>query len=582
MHIIEFNSNIEELWHLLSDRPTVSNPNSIVGVILDGKLIGIITDGDIRKYISKNMSLPKSIGDITRPDFMTIKQDRNKMTMARNLSQQISKRGWSTTSPINDVIVQSNSGEFNRYTLVDFSEELEIIRDEYIIWGMGYVGLTLMAVLNHIGLGVIGIEKDLERLERLKLRDFYVREPKLNEYFSSGSQGEFYSSLPKLNQIVESKTQDRTNRRIHIIAVNTPYKIDDGLPTSDISEVITSISQDLVQGDIIILRSTIPVGTTEMVARQIESLTRFVCGVDFFLGFAPERTVEGNAIYEIQTLPQIVSGQTEACLLRVRNVVEKWAPSVLTASSPRAAEMAKLANNAYRDYTFAFSNELALHAMNAEVDINEVIEIANRGYARSTIPTPSPGVGGPCLTKDSYILHQSTTSNKFLEPEYLLENSTIIKARRLNEMMPRLSVEKFCRDLQELEISSKQVILIGIAFKGYPLTNDMRNSPAIEMAYEFKKKEFSIRAWDSQADFTTFNKSMSDTAGIADVSEEIVVIGNNFSGNLEYLNSLLSKSDVRVIFDPYEIIDSSNAAHDYFEKGIAVCGMTKMRKGRAR
>lgn len=578
MRTIKASSNIDQLWEMLSEVPTISRPNSIVGVVSGPELIGIITDSDLRKFIATNRRLPDSISEITRMDFIVIHQAENKLVMAKELSKKLTDRGWSTSLPINDVIVIDDNNLFKKYNISDFSNELETIRDEYIIWGMGYVGLTLMAVLNHLNFNVTGIEKDRFRLEKLRKKDFYVREPRLEDMLSNSFENQFCSSLLEVGNNSIPRLVERSNRRIHIVAVNTPFSKNSGLAMSDLDEVLESISIDLIYGDIVILRSTLPIGMTEVISKRLEELTGLVCGVDFSVGFAPERTVEGNAIFEIQSLPQIVSGQTPACLLRIRNIVEKWAPTVISASNPKTAEMAKLANNSYRDYMFAFANELTLLAINSHIDVNEVIEIANKGYPRSSIPTPSPGVGGPCLTKDSYILFEPQIRGEILNLDEVREISAILKARKVNESMPSLIVNKFCNDLENLNVKSKNLILVGIAFKGNPPTNDTRNSPAIDILSEFKKREFIVEAWDAISDFKAINLSNYEMEEffLDHHQDLIVLIGNNFKGNIEKVMHLVENFSVRIIFDPYSIIEQNNMTYFFATKGVSVANMTQV------
>jgi len=281
------------------------------------------------------------------------------------------------------------------------------------------------------------------------------------------------------------------HRRIYIIAVNTPLNTQGKVDISDLEELVLHISKELRKGDLILLRSTVPFGTSNYFAEAIERQTGWTCGVDFHLGYAPERTVEGDAIRELQSLPQILSGYSDACLTRIHTVVENWAPNIQIATSVGVAEMIKLANNAFRDYHFAFANELAQICQSFEIDVTEVINTANRGYSRSLIPKPSPGVGGPCLTKDSYLLF-SPISNSNKEIQLNKEGSAILQARAINQIMPRKSAQKLYRELQESFNSTSQIHFLGLAFKGLPETNDLRNSPGMELYAFFKDQNFAI------------------------------------------------------------------------------------------
>ena len=227
---------------------------------------------------------------------------------------------------------------------------------------------------------------------------------------------------------------------------------------------------------------------------------------------------------------------------------------------------------------FAFANELTLLAINSHIDVNEVIEIANKGYPRSSIPTPSPGVGGPCLTKDSYILFEPQIGGEIMNLDEIRENSAILKARKVNESMPSLIVKKFCNDLKNLNVKSKNLALVGMAFKGNPPTNDVRNSPAIDILDEFKKREFIVEAWDAIADFKTINLSNYEKEEyFLDHNQDLIVlIGNNFKGNIEKVVHLVENFSVRIILDPYSIIEQNNMTYFFATKDVSVANMTQV------
>ena len=193
-------------------------------------------------------------------------------------------------------------------------------------------------------------------------------------------------------------------------------------------------------------------------------------GIDFYLVFAPERTIEGNALIELDTLPQIIGGITRECQKKGVVFFQQFTSNTIAVDKIEEAELIKIASNAYRDYVFAFSNYLAIVAQEYSLDINTLIKNANSGYARNNFPSPSPGVGGPCLTKDPY----------FMPTIDSLDKSPVYVARKFNETMPA-RVVRFLQTQIGSEITSKEIAVLGLAFKGTPETNDLRNSTNVEI-----------------------------------------------------------------------------------------------------
>ena len=135
------------------------------------------------------------------------------------------------------------------------------------------------------------------------------------------------------------------------------------------------------------------------------------CGIDFHFSFAPERTAEGKAIIELKTLPQIIGGINKDSVNATSAIFRDVTSSNIIVDSLESAEMVKLLNNSFRDYIFAFANKVSQIASNFNIDIVKTIRAANEGYIRDPIPLPSPGVGGPCLTKDPHIFASTLNKN---------------------------------------------------------------------------------------------------------------------------------------------------------------------------
>ena len=162
--------------------------------------------------------------------------------------------------------------------------------------------------------------------------------------------------------------------------------------------------------------------------------------------------------------------------------------------------MAKLINNTFRDYIFAYSNQLAKIAYNFNIDISRVIKAANEGYIRDPVPLPSPGVGGPCLTKDPYIFASMSS-------QYNFDPSIFINGRKINESMHNHVVLSLLKQISRLNKNPKdcKILICGIAFKGQPETGDIRNSSAVEIAHLLKKYSNKIYGFDPIANKDDIN-----------------------------------------------------------------------------
>ena len=167
---------------------------------------------------------------------------------------------------------------------------------------------------------------------------------------------------------------------------------------------LSNISKILKSGDLVIIRGTVQVGFTSKVAKKIiEKTSRLKVGKNIFLGFMPERLIEGDSLNELNKLPQIISGVTYNCVSKVKKFADIYFDRVIEAKSTEEAEIIKLSSNSFRDLNFAFSNEISRICEYYDLSSNELIEKANFGYSRNYISLPSLGVGGFCLPKDPYI-----------------------------------------------------------------------------------------------------------------------------------------------------------------------------------
>lgn len=332
--------------------------------------------------------------------------------------------------------------------------------------GLGYVGLTLAATLADVGFMVFGVDKNENVLNRLKMGEPHFHEKGLKELLSKYKE----KRLSLLKSIPGNEKIDA-----FIISVATPIDKSTKLPKIEfIKHAIKEILPHLKDEQLIILRSTVPVGTTRQI---VLPMLKEKCS-NFYLSFCPERTVEGRALIELRQLPQIIGGLDEESIFKSIEIFSKVTPTVVRVSSLETAEITKLIDNSYRDLTFAFANQIGLICKNLGLDANETIKAANLGYSRNNIPLPG-FVGGICLKKDPHVLINSAG----------MECDLLRIQRKINEGLILHLVSRIKEYLKDNNKDEEEVKLFisGFAFKGEPETDDLRDSPTIDFLDKLKE-----------------------------------------------------------------------------------------------
>ena len=256
-----------------------------------------------------------------------------------------------------------------------------------------------------------------------------------------------------------------------------------------IENVTREIGRHLKDGDLVIMRSTVKLGTTRKVVLPILQQA----GIRFELAFCPERTLEGKALTELRELPQIVGGATLEATIRASQIFQFLTPTVVRVSDVETAEMIKMVDNAHRDVMFAYANEIARACDAVGISAAEVIRAGKLGYPRTNLPMPGP-VGGPCLEKDPHIFAEGLR-------ELGVEPELTMAGRRLNERQPEEVVAFVARLLKSLKgfPARPTIALLGIAFKGQPATDDLRGTMARPVLEALRRHfpEASFRGFDA-------------------------------------------------------------------------------------
>lgn len=350
------------------------------------------------------------------------------------------------------------------------------------IIGLGYVGLTLAVVAASKGIDVYGVETDQHIKDCLKEDKAHFYEPGLNNLIKRHNQKTFH--------VVDNFPRDVVFDAF-IITVGTPLKDGEKEPNFDyIKAALGGSLKNIYDGSqLIVLRSTVSVGTTRKVV--LPFLAK-ICGKpeeEILVAMCPERTLEGKAVEELTHLPQVISGNNAESVEIAQRLFRTMTPCIVEAGTLEEAELIKLYCNTYRDMTFAIGNAFCMAAQEFGVDGMSVIEHANYGYARSNIAKPGY-VAGPCLEKDAYILINNM-------PDCDSKNF-IISARKFNESLEDIVV-KWVREKVGGPEGNKVLALSGMAFKGQPETSDLRGSSSVYIARKFKAAGYKLNLHDFAA-----------------------------------------------------------------------------------
>ena len=346
------------------------------------------------------------------------------------------------------------------------------------IIGLGYVGLTLAIAAAARGAEVFGTEINPKIKSCLEENRAHFFEPGLDEMIAKHNHKNFHC----INGF--NVPPPPIPFTAFIITVGTPLRPNSTKPNFEaISAAIKSLAPVYDGSQLVIIRSTVSVGTTRKVILPLLAKLSDRREEELFVSMCPERTIEGKALQELMTLPQIISGNNSTALGMARRLFEKISPRVIEAKSLEEAELAKLYCNTYRDMNFSIGNAFCLAAQSFGVDGASVINLANDGYSRAKIALPG-FVAGPCLEKDAYIL----TDNM---PDCASKN-LILSARKISESLEDLVVEWVKRRVT----SDKSVVLSGMAFKGRPETSDLRGSSSVNIARKLFALGYSLRLHD--------------------------------------------------------------------------------------
>ncbi|MFZ5548511.1 MAG: UDP-N-acetyl-D-mannosamine dehydrogenase [Pseudomonadota bacterium] len=338
--------------------------------------------------------------------------------------------------------------------------------------GLGYIGLPTAAMFAARKTRVVGVDINQHAVDTINQGRIHIVEPELDMIVRSAVTEGF------LRATTRPEPADA-----FLIAVPTPFKGDHEPDVSYVKAAAEAIAPVLKKGDLVVLESTSPVGTTEQMVQWLSGARpdlRFAGAqqgeVDVNVAYCPERVLPGHVVRELVANDRIIGGLTDACSARAVDLYRIFVEGELLVTNARTAEMCKLTENSFRDVNIAFANELSLICDKLDIDVWELIRLANH-HPRVKILQPGAGVGGHCIAVDPWFIVDKTP-----------EQARLIRtAREVNDGKPGWVIGKVNEAIARTGKAEADVTLavLGLAFK--PNIDDLRESPALHIAEQLAR-----------------------------------------------------------------------------------------------
>ena len=326
--------------------------------------------------------------------------------------------------------------------------------------GLGYIGLPTAIISSQHGINVCGVDINPKVVEKTNRGELHIVEPGLQDLLKKAVDSK---------SLVASTTPFESD--VYLIVVPTPFKAKHEPDISYVESATKTVIPLLKEGNLFIIESTSPVGTTEKMAELIFAERPELKG-RIHIAYCPERVLPGNVIFELVNNDRVIGGIDDASADAAAEFYGKFVTGQLHKTNCRTAEMCKLVENSSRDVQIAFANELSMICEKAGINVWELISLANK-HPRVNILQPGCGVGGHCIAVDPY----------FISSAFPNEAKIIAQARSINNYKSEWCVEKAKNAILSFELENgkkPQVALMGLAFK--PNIDDLRESPAMKIA----------------------------------------------------------------------------------------------------
>lgn len=337
----------------------------------------------------------------------------------------------------------------------------QILLNTISVIGLGYIGLPTAAMLASCKLNVLGVDVNPAVVDVINRGEIHIVEPELDAMVHTAVSDGY------LKAYTQPAPADA-----FMIAVPTPFLEDLTPDLRYVEAAARAIAPVLKTGDLVILESTSPVGTTEQLCQWIKDVRADLCmptesaTPDIHVAYCPERVLPGKIVQELVSNDRIIGGMTPACADKAKELYQIFVSGTLLETDAKTAEMSKLTENAFRDVNIAFANELSMVCDKLGINVWELIRLANR-HPRVNILTPGAGVGGHCIAVDPWFIVNSAPD----------EAQLIRTARRVNDNKPLWVMDKISEAIIAHEKELPSVACFGLAFK--PDIDDLRESPAL-------------------------------------------------------------------------------------------------------
>ncbi|CAM2941588.1 nucleotide sugar dehydrogenase [Staphylococcus sp. HGB0015] len=406
--------------------------------------------------------------------------------------------------------------------------------------GLGYIGLPTSIMFAKHGVEVLGVDINPQAVASLNQGQIHIEEPGLQEA---------YEAVLEKGNFKASQTPEEAD--VFIIAVPTPNN-DDTYESCDISIVmraLESIVPYLKSGNTVIVESTIAPRTIDDHVKPFLEQQGYTIGEDLYLVHCPERVLPGKILEELVHNNRIIGGVTPACVEAGKNVYRTFVQGEMIETNARTAEMSKLMENTYRDLNIALANELAKISNHLNINVLDVIEMANK-HPRVNIHWPGPGVGGHCLAVDPYFIIAK-------DPEH---SPLIQTGRKINRSMPQFVVDHVKKILQT--VNGQKVTVFGLTYKGD--VDDIRESPAFDI-YELLKaiEGLDVVAYDPHVQLDFVEK---DIAKAVEGSSLVIVLSDHSEFKILKDQDFSSMKD-KLILDTKNVIPNTFNEVKYFNYG---------------
>lgn len=385
--------------------------------------------------------------------------------------------------------------------------------------GLGYIGLPTAALIASKGINVRGVDINKKAVDTINQGRIHIVEPDLEGLVKYDIEKGY------LKAYTDCSASD-----VFLIAVPTPFYDDYEPDLSYVENAVSMIIPHLKEGNLVILESTSPVGTTEKISSQIFE-SRPELRDKLHIAYCPERVLPGKVIYELEQNDRSIGGINEQSSIKAIEFYSLFVKGHLYKTNSRTAEMCKLVENASRDVNIAFANELSIISEKAGINVWELIELANK-HPRVNILNPGVGVGGHCIAVDPWFI-----INQFKDDAKLMK-----QARIINDKKPLWVVSKIEEIAQQFKHKTNREAIIGCLGLAYkPDIDDLRESPSMEIVDILSKKGYNLLINEPNADSDTVkNYKLTDIDECINKSDILVLLTNH-----TLYNNYLSKDSVK-------------------------------------